>query len=89
MSDLSTQHAALSADLAAALRELGSQRAGVLKAAADLWQQTYGTAVTERKEVIRHQLAHLHGEVATLEADVEALRVELNHVEVVLRYGQS
>lgn len=87
MSDLSTRHATISADLAGALRELGTLRAGVLTAGADLWRQTNGYAVTERKEIIRHQLADLHGEVATLETDVEALRVELNHVELMWRLG--
>lgn len=77
-----SRHAELSRELAVALRTLGFVRGAAAKRAAEVWQATAGLGVTERREEVRHATADLTAQAYELEAEVEALRVELHAVEV-------
>lgn len=84
-----SRHAELSRELAASLRQLGEIRAHVIKIHAEAWTSHGGLNVTERREVVKVATSHWAGEEARLVGEVEALRVELNHVEVLLAHGDA
>ncbi len=67
----------LAKELAATIRELGEARSHALLARANAWRQFQHLNVTERREEQRCATAHLDVEVLKLEAEVDALRVEL------------
>lgn len=84
--DLLRPHKAATADLASSLRGLGDVRAAVIRVHAETWRNTDHLAVTERRETCREAVADLQVEEAKLVGEVDALRAELNHIEITLRY---
>lgn len=81
------RHRELTDDLAQSLRELGDLRGQVTLASRDIWLESDHLNVTERRETVRYALAEFHAEVSKLEMEVEALRVELAHVDQRLKLG--
>lgn len=79
------RHAVLTAELSSKLRELGDVRAAHIHARAGVWAQTAHLGVTERREEMHHANADLAADIVTLEAEIDALRVELAHEELVTR----
>lgn len=84
---LMDRHAEVSHLLAERHRELGSVRAAVINARAAMWEQTAHLNITERRETCSALTADLNADVATLEEEVNALRVELRHAEMLIQYG--
>lgn len=65
--------------LAQALRVLGDTRSAAITRRAQVWVQTAHLGITERREEVRYSVADLDALVVEQEAEVEALRVELEH----------
>lgn len=91
--DLAREHTALLGDhervsrqLVDAIREAGDMRRDLIQARGNLWRQTAGMSITERRETVTAQSDALAGEVERADADVQALRVELNIIETQLRH---
>lgn len=84
---LLAQRATISRDLASSLRELGSMRAAITRGYGDAWQQSSHLAVTERTKTAQQHTASFTAEAQELEAECDALRVELAHIDQVLQYG--
>lgn len=72
--------------LASEIRELGEARAAAIQARTDAWRETAYLPVTERREECRAQTSQLDAEVVKLEAEVEALRVELDQAHRIEDY---
>lgn len=89
MSDVLSRHGSLTNELAASLRELALVRAAVIRVHAETWRNTGHLAVTERRESCREAVADLEVEAAGLVGEVEALRAEINHVEMMVRYSDA
>lgn len=82
---LVAHHGDLSAQLAASIRDGGMTREAIATTKREAWMSSAGVAVTERKEYMNQSVAHLVAELANTDAESEALRVELNHVELQIR----
>lgn len=78
------RHGDLTTQLADTIRELGGVRALHITQQSEAWGQSQNLNVTERREYTRHVTAGFAKDIATLEAEVDALRVELAHVALVL-----
>lgn len=74
-------HSLLTDELAAALRVLGDTRRAAITRRAEVWAQTAHLGITERREEVRYAVADLDALIADHEAEVDALRVELHHIE--------
>lgn len=81
-----TRHGELTDQLADTIRELGMVRATITTTRADAWNAHAYLPVTERKETTSASIAQLVAEAANLEADVDALRVELAHVTLTITH---
>lgn len=84
-----SRHEALSTELASTLRTLGYVRAHIIKIHTEAWVANSHLPVTERREAVKVATAHWAGEEAKFQGEVDALRVELNHAELVLRCGNA
>ena len=82
-----SKHEALSRELAASLRSLGDIRAFIITTFSQAWRENSGVGVTERRETCKEATSHWAAEEAKLLGEIEALRVELNHVELQLRHA--
>lgn len=82
-------HRGLTNELAASLRGLGDVRAAVVRVHAETWRNTGHLAVTERRETCRVAVADLQVEEAKLQGEVDALRAEINNIEIMLRYHDA
>lgn len=83
--ELLQEHEHLSALLAAAIREAGMTRAAIATTKRDAWCGTTHLNVTERREEVSASVADLVAELANCDAEVDALRVEVEAVAVKLR----
>lgn len=92
LDDLLATHGQLTADLAAAIRDLGETQRAITQRRAALWYETAGRGISERREEIATGCADLQQEADRDRAEVEALRVEVAHaglaVQVALDGGE-
>ena len=82
-------HTELSADLALRLRVLGDTRHAAITNRASAWAETRQLPVTERREEVSNSVADLNADIAGQEMEIEALRVELHHIEIALKYTKD
>lgn len=80
-------HAELTTELAAALRMLGDLRSAAIKRRAEVWHQTAGNGITERREEVRYAVSDLDALIADQEMVVDSLRVQLRHLEWIVEQG--
>lgn len=86
--DLVARHQLLSAELAQALRELPELRTAALTAYSETYQRT-NAGVTERREAAKIAAQHFESESLKLVGEIDALRVELTHVEFAAKYSSG
>jgi hypothetical protein len=83
------QHGLLTEDLAGLLQEKASVDAAIITTRAatftDLLYQ--GQAITTIKEQVSASVAHFASESVKLSGQIEALRVQLHHLDQRLQYG--
>jgi len=80
------EHHELTVDLALRLRVLGDTRAAAITNKASAWAETRHLPVTERREEVSNTIADLAADMAGQEMEIEAIRVELHHIELRLQY---
>lgn len=76
----------LAADLVDAIRDLGETRAALVTVSASAWQGNPHLGVTERREQVKVDTADLASEVERQAAEVEALRVQLGHLDAEITW---
>lgn len=86
-SDLLARHQNLSSELAQAIRERATLQTAVARAFSETWRLTAHLGVTERRETCKDAAADMEVEVLKLSGEVEALRVELHSLDVVIKYS--
>lgn len=82
-------HRELSDRLADQLHSRGEIRATILRVYSEAWRDTLHLAITERREHCKDSTVDLEIEDVKLLADIDALRVRLNHLELVLRHADT
>ncbi len=84
-------HACISESLASNLRQRGDVIAEQSRAHSEAWMQNIGTGitVTERKEEARMAANSFAMELARLDGEIEAERVELHHLELKLSFTRQ
>lgn len=70
-----------------AFRVLGDTRKALLVKQAQVWESTAHLNVTERREECRYAVVDYAGMVVEQEAEIDALKVELNHIELEMTHG--
>lgn len=86
---LAQEHTRLTVELVEMIREYGMVRGQIAKAKAGAWAETVGMAVTERRETMTYAASALIEQAEEISADVDALKVELAHVEFMQRVAES
>lgn len=87
LDDLITEHSELTRELVQQLRELGDMQAKVTNDQATAWLSSSHLAVTERRETVKYSTAGLEAEVLKQVAEVSALRAQLTHTELRIKYA--
>jgi hypothetical protein len=81
------RHGELSTELAAEVLELGEIRAAITQTRAHAWEEYSQYPVTERREWMTHSVANLTIDAQKMEASIDALRVELYHLQLQITHG--
>lgn len=86
---LTDRHRDLTDELASRLRSRGDIHAVVIRTYAETWQNTTGLSVTERRETCKVATVDLDVEAARADGEIAALRAELTHIELAVKYADA
>lgn len=87
LQDILAEHRTCTDELASFLRERGDMLAEQQRNHSEAWMQNSQLGVTERREEARMAGNSYSMEIAKIDGEIEALRFELNHLEILITHN--